>query len=95
MQLFTAYPKISVLNLLVPLTCSVLIRVSSSSFLQFKWRRDYLGSGKEKGEAGKARWCGGKPWRSAGSAENRRAVRKVIRIGAVTKTENGYILLKF
>lgn len=36
-------------------------------------------------------WGRGKPWRSAGSAENRRAVRKAIRIGAVTKPENGNI----
>lgn len=90
MQLFPVYPKISVLSVLVPLTRSVLIR-ASSSFLEFKQRQDYLGSGKEKGEPGKEQWCGGKLRRSAGPAENRRAVRKAIRIGAVTKPENGNI----
>lgn len=89
MQLLTVYAKISVLSLLVPLTRSVLIS-ASSSFLEFKQRQDYLGSGK-KGEPGKEQWCGGKPRRSAGPAENRRAVRKAIRSGAVTKPENGNI----
>lgn len=83
--------KISLLSLLVPLTYSVPIRVLSSPFLEFKWRQDYWSSGKEKGKTGKEQQCGQKPWKSAGSAENRRALRKVIRIGAVTKPENDII----
>lgn len=79
---------------MVSLTYSVPIRVLSSPFLEFKWRQDYLISGKEKGKTGKEQWCGRKPWKSAGSAENRRTLRKVIRIGAVTKPENGTIFAK-
>ena len=90
-QLFTVYPKISELSPFVPLVHSVLIRFSSSSLLEFKQRQDYLGSGKENGEPGKEQWCGGKSWRSTGSAENRKAARKAIRIVAMTKPENSNI----
>lgn len=84
MQVFTAYPKIAVLSFFGFLICCILIRVLSSSLLEFKQRQDYLGSGKEKAVPGK-----GKSWSSAGSAENRRAIRNALRIGADIKLENG------
>lgn len=83
MQLFTAYPKIAVLSFLVLLICFILIRVLSSSFLEFKQSRIIWAV------PGKGQQCGGEPWGSAGSAENRRAVRNALRIRADTKPENG------
>lgn len=53
----------------------------------------FLGNGKEKEETSKGQCCGGKSWRSVGSALSRRAVavRKAIRTEAVTKLGNGSI----
>lgn len=85
MQLFTVYPKIVALSFLVLLICLILIRVLSSSFLEFKQSRIIWAV------PGKGKQCGGEPGSSAGSAENRRAVRNALRIRADTKPENGDI----
>lgn len=78
-QLFTVYPKTAVLF------CFILMRLFFSSFLELKQSRIIWTV------PGKGQQCGQEPWSSAGSAENRRAVKNALRIRADTKPENGNI----
>lgn len=81
MQLLTVNPKIATLSFLVLLICFILIRVLSSSFLEFRQSRIV------RAVPGKGQQCAGEP---RSSAENRRAERNAHRIRAEPKNGNTF-----
>lgn len=81
-------------SLLVPLSCSLLIRVSSSAFLKFKQGQDYLSPGKVSEEPDKDQLNSGKSQRPGASARKSRTVIKAIRTEVVKKLEKGRIIVQ-